>query len=82
MRLSQKIKHGAVCIKAAKGIEVVDRFNRYVFRGAFIAVFVNRQKLEGIVFPAQAAGIEKVVGLFHIVWTGVWTGILFDYNDL
>lgn len=65
MRFPQKIIHSAVGIEAAKGKQVVHRFYRYVFSRALITLFVYRCKLQGIVFPAQAAGIKKIVRLFQ-----------------
>ncbi len=67
MRFTQKIIHSAVGIQAAKGKQVIHRFYGYVFSRAFITPFVYRCKLQGIVFPAQAAGIKKIVRLFQEV---------------
>ena len=66
--LAQEVEQRAVGVgvDAAEDVQCLDAFHRQIVLLLFMAQFVDGGKLQGVVAAAHPAGVEEVIGFFHV----------------
>ena len=64
--LTEKVVQSRVRVERTKTIQFAHILNGQIARFFLVAIFVERRKLQRIVFALQTPGIEQVIGFLDL----------------